>query len=137
MGCLVISHLHSRLMLGIITDRILLFSTAGDSHIVLQLAGVSLIGGASLELGRIASNEKMQTREDSERDETLANEFEEFATKKLVVGQGGSIHRIKSQNCLGDTSQNRGRQYGWRGSWMADWLIVKSREFIQSDSSVQ
>jgi hypothetical protein len=81
------------LMLGIITDRLLLFSTAGDSNIVLQLAGVSLIGGASLELGRIASNEKMQTREDSERDETLANEFEEFATKKLVVGQGGSIHR--------------------------------------------
>lgn len=81
------------LILGVITDRLLLFSTAGDSNIVLQLAGVSLIGGASLELGRIASNEKMQTREDSERDETLANEFDEFAMKKLVVGEGGSIHR--------------------------------------------
>lgn len=81
------------LILGVITDRILLFSTAGDSNIVLQLAGVSLIGGASLELGRIASNEKMQTREDSERDEVLADEFDEFATKKLIVGEGGSIHR--------------------------------------------
>lgn len=81
------------IMLGIFCDRILLFSTAGDSDIVLELAGVSLIGGASLELGRIASKEKMQTREDNEREETLANEFEEFASKKLIIGQGGSIHR--------------------------------------------
>lgn len=81
------------LVFGVLTDRFLLFSTAGDSDIVLELAGVSLIGGASLELGRIASKEKMKTREDSERDETLADEFDEFASKKLIFGQGGSIHR--------------------------------------------
>ena len=81
------------LVIGVMTDRVLLFSTEGDSNVVLQLAGVSLIGGASLELGRIASGEKMKTRENAERDETLANEFEEFASKKLIYGQGGSIHR--------------------------------------------
>jgi len=81
------------LVIGVITDRILLFSTEGDSNVVLQLAGVSLIGGASLELGRIASGEKMKTRENAERDESLANEFKEFASKKLIYGQGGSIHR--------------------------------------------
>ena len=36
-----------------------------------------------------------------------------------------------------DTLTTRGRQYGWRDRQMADWSTVKSREFIQSDSSVQ
>jgi len=81
------------LTLGVFTDRALLFVAEGNSSLVLQLAGVSLIGGASIELGRIASGEKMITRDDSERDEALANEFEEFAAKKLVYGQGGSVHR--------------------------------------------
>mmetsp|Transcript_17191 Transcript_17191/g.32537 ORF Transcript_17191/g.32537 Transcript_17191/m.32537 type:complete len:416 (-) Transcript_17191:510-1757(-) len=81
------------LVLGVFVDRALLLVADGQSSTVLQLAGVSLIGGASLELGRIASGEKMKTREDSERDDTLADEFEEFASKKLIFGQGGSVHR--------------------------------------------
>jgi hypothetical protein len=81
------------LLLGVFVDRALLLVADGQSSTVLQLAGVSLIGGASLELGRVASGEKMKTREDSERDDTLADEFEEFASKKLIIGQGGSVHR--------------------------------------------
>ncbi len=81
------------LALGFITDRGLLFLAEGQSTVVLQLAGVSLIGGASLELGRIASGEKMLTREDLDRQIMLADEFEEFATKRLIVGAGGAVHR--------------------------------------------
>lgn len=81
------------LLLGVFVDRALVLLADGESSAVLQLAGVSLIGGASLELGRIASGEKMKTRDDSERDDTLAKEFEEFASKKLIFGQGGSVHR--------------------------------------------
>lgn len=86
------------LFLGIFADRALLLISEGDSNGVLQLAGVSLIGGASVELGRIASGEKMKTRDDAERDMTLANEFEEFASKRLVYGQGGSVHRSEVIN---------------------------------------
>ncbi len=81
------------LFLGVVTDRILLFATEGDSNVILQLAGVSLIGGGSLELGRIASGEKMRTREELERDDNLAREFQEFTEKKLIYGKGGSVHR--------------------------------------------
>ena len=81
------------LILGIVTDRTLLFVAEGDSNVVLQLAGVSLIGGASLELGRIASGEKMKTRDEDNRDEELQNEFEEFAQRRLILGEGGSVHR--------------------------------------------
>jgi len=81
------------LILGVITDRALLLAAEGESTVVLQLAGVSLIAGASLELGRVASGEKQQSRDDSERDETLANEFDEFAERRLIVNQGGSCHR--------------------------------------------
>jgi len=80
--------------LGFITDRALLFISEEDSTAVLQLAGISLIGGASLELGRIASGEKMITRADMIRDTMLAEEFNEFASKRLIVGQGGSsVHK--------------------------------------------
>jgi hypothetical protein len=81
------------LILGFITDRGLLLLTDENSNSVLQLAGVSLIGGASLELGRIASGEKMITREDLERETMLADEFREFASKRLIFGEGGSVHR--------------------------------------------
>eukprot|EP00554_Chaetoceros_debilis_P016677 CAMPEP_0194114060 /NCGR_PEP_ID=MMETSP0150-20130528/18783_1 /TAXON_ID=122233 /ORGANISM="Chaetoceros debilis, Strain MM31A-1" /LENGTH=360 /DNA_ID=CAMNT_0038804153 /DNA_START=86 /DNA_END=1165 /DNA_ORIENTATION=+ len=81
------------LILGVLTDRSLLLLSEGDSSAILQLAGVSLIGGASLELGRIASGEKMITRDDAERDMKLEQEFEEFAQKRLKVGEGGSVHR--------------------------------------------
>ena len=70
----------------------------GESNVVLQLAGVSLIGGASLELGRIASGEKQPTREEGERDQQLVSEFEEFASKKLIAGQGGSVHKSEVIN---------------------------------------
>jgi hypothetical protein len=80
-------------LLGVFTDRTLLLFSDGDSNGVLQLAGVTLIGGASTELGRIASGEKMKTRDDAERDSNLAEEFEEFSSKKLVYGQGGDVHR--------------------------------------------
>ncbi len=86
------------LVLGVMTDRALLFAAEGESTVVLQLAGVSLIGGASLELGRIASGEKMKTRDEMERDEALAKEFEEFTSKKLIYGQGGSVHRSEVIN---------------------------------------
>ena len=81
------------LLLGVITDRALLYVAEGESTAVLQLAGVSLIAGASRELGRVASGEKPQTRDDSERDETWTNEFEEFAERRLIINQGGSCHR--------------------------------------------
>lgn len=79
------------LVLGVITDRSIMFLTEGDSGATLQLAGVALIGGGSLELGRIASGDKKQTREDSDRDMQLEQEFAEFAAKKLIPG--GSCHR--------------------------------------------
>jgi hypothetical protein len=86
------------LFLGIFVDRTLLLTSEGDSNGILQLAGVSLIGGASLELGRVALGEKRKTRDDAERDLSLAKEFEEFASKKLLYGQGGSAHRSEVIN---------------------------------------
>ena len=86
------------LILGVIADRSLLFVAEGESTVVLQLAGVSLIGGASLELGRIASGEKQPTREESERYQLLVSEFEEFASRKLIAGQGGSVHKSEVIN---------------------------------------
>ena len=70
---------------------LLLEGGLGDADISLQLAGVSLIGGASLELGRIASGEKKMTKEDSERAFLLETEFEEFASRRLK--KGGNCHR--------------------------------------------
>ncbi len=81
------------LILGFVTDRGLLLVSEGNSDFVLNLAGVSLIGGASLELGRIASGEKMITREDLTRETELATEFSEFASNRLIVGEGGAVHR--------------------------------------------
>lgn len=81
------------LILGFVTDRGLLLLADGNSNSVLQMAGVSLIGGASLELGRIASGEKMITREDLNRKTMLADEFSEFASNRLIVGEGGAVHR--------------------------------------------
>lgn len=79
------------LVLGVVADRSILFLAEGDSSVTLQLAGVALIGGGSLELGRIASGEKKQTREDSDREMQLEKEFSEFAEKKLIFG--GNCHR--------------------------------------------
>jgi hypothetical protein len=78
--------------LGAATDTLLVnFLFDGDRNISLQLAGVSLIAAAALELGRIASGEKAPTREEADRDGLLESEFTEFADKRLLVG--GNCHR--------------------------------------------
>jgi hypothetical protein len=60
----------------------------------LQLAGVCLIGSATLELGRVASGEKRPTRTESDRDDLLRHEFEMFADSRLLVGGSGTCHRL-------------------------------------------
>lgn len=77
--------------LGVVTQFLLLQLAEGDSDVCLQLAGVSLIGGATLELGRIASGEKRETREEADRSNQLREEFAEFAQNRLV--EGGNCHR--------------------------------------------
>ena len=62
-----------------------------DHGVSLQLAGVSLISGGALEIGRLASGEKGQTREESNRDTQLETEFREFAENRLKFG--GNCHR--------------------------------------------
>ena len=78
--------------LGVVLDRAVYFLADGDAEVSLQLAGVSLIGGAVWEVGRLAAKEKAPTREEYERDVVLYQEFEEFANKRLIVGRG-SCHR--------------------------------------------
>ncbi|KAL7538672.1 hypothetical protein ACHAXR_008726 [Thalassiosira sp. AJA248-18] len=78
--------------LGVVLDRTVYFLADGDAAVSLQLAGVSVIGGAVWEVGRLAAKEKAPTREEYERDVLLYQEFEEFANKRLVVGRG-SCHR--------------------------------------------
>lgn len=63
----------------------------GSVAISLQLAGVLLIGAGALELVRIASGGKRQTRTDLDRDSGLEEEFEEFAASRLKAG--GNCHR--------------------------------------------
>ena len=79
------------ILFGVITDRAIVFLAEGDSSATLQLAGVALIGGGALELGRIAGGEKGETREENERATLLGNEFNEFAGKRLK--RGGNCHR--------------------------------------------
>lgn len=77
--------------LGIVTDRLVLFVAEGSASVSLQLAGVTLIGAAAIELGRVATGEKGQTRDDYDRDLMLEREFEEFAENRLQ--KGGNCHR--------------------------------------------
>jgi hypothetical protein len=77
--------------LGVVTQFTLLQLAEGDSSLSLQLAGVSLIGGGALELGRIATMEKGLTRDEFDRDMQLQQEFEAFASKRLQTG--GNCHR--------------------------------------------
>eukprot|EP00978_Attheya_sp_CCMP212_P012446 scaffold31080_cov45-Attheya_sp.AAC.1 len=79
------------LAFGVVADRAILLLAEGDSGLSLELAGVSLIGGAALELGRVASGEKLQNRADNDRDELLAKEFAEFAASRIIPG--GNCHR--------------------------------------------
>jgi hypothetical protein len=77
--------------LGFVTQFSLLQLAQGDSEVCLQLAGVTLIGGATLELGRIASGEKSATRDENDRSNQLQQEFAEFANARLT--SGGNCHR--------------------------------------------
>jgi len=79
--------------MGIAVDRGVLWISEGNDGAVLQLAVISLISGGALELGRIANGEKKVNRQDNERELQLQNEFFEFASKRLLVGTGGNIHR--------------------------------------------
>jgi len=78
--------------LGVLLDRAVYFLTEGDAAVSLQLAGVSVIGGAVWEVGRLAAKEKAPTRVEYEREVLLYQEFDEFASKRLIVGKG-SCHR--------------------------------------------
>lgn len=78
---------------GVIVDRAVYFLADGDAEVSLQLAGVSVIGGAVWEVGRLAASEKAPTREEYDRDVTLYKEFDEFASKRLIVSTGRSCHR--------------------------------------------
>lgn len=86
------------LFLGFLVDRSLTLLLLGDSDIVLQLAGVSLIAGAALELGRISAGEKVGSREELDRMNQLQTEFETFATQRLV--SGGNVHRQEIVNAF-------------------------------------
>jgi hypothetical protein len=79
-------------LIGLGTDALVTLLTEGDRNISLQLAVVSLIGGGTLEIGRIASGEKKLTRTESDRDAMLEKEFQVFAESRLMSG-GGSLHR--------------------------------------------
>lgn len=84
--------------MGVVTQFLLLQLAEGDSAVCLQLAGVSLIGGATLELGRIASGEKGETRKENDRSNQLREEFAEFANKRLIPG--GNCHRRDVVACF-------------------------------------
>ena len=75
---------------GVILDRAVYFLADGDAEISLQLGGVSVIGGAVWEVGRLAAKEKAPTRIEYERESELYREFREFAEKRIVVGGGRS-----------------------------------------------
>ena len=64
----------------------------GDRNMSLQLAGVGLINGGALELGRIANGEKKLSREESDRDSQLEEEFQVFADSRLKLS--GNCHRV-------------------------------------------
>ena len=66
-------------------------SPDGEVTNSLQLAGVLLIGAGALDIGRIASGEKKQTRNDFDRDTMLEEEFNDFALQRLKPG--GNCHR--------------------------------------------
>jgi hypothetical protein len=79
------------LILGTVTQFVVLQLAEGDSGVCGQLAGVALIGGGFFEIGRIASGEKRMTRDELDRAVQLKDEFDEFAEKRLILG--GNCHR--------------------------------------------
>lgn len=79
------------LLFGFGTHILAIYLVDGSVGISLQLAGVLLIGSGALEIGRIASGEKRETRDENERKVMLEKEFAEFAEKRLMAG--GNCHR--------------------------------------------
>ena len=77
--------------LGVLTEFIVLQLTGGDVNISLQLAGVTILNGFFLEIGRIAAGDKQDTKEENDRALQLQEEFQEFADKRLQAG--GNCHR--------------------------------------------
>lgn len=80
------------LILGWGADALFTALADANHNTSLQLAGVSVIGGATLELGRLASGEKRLTRVESDREDQLAQEFRDFADQRLKLG--GNCHRL-------------------------------------------
>jgi hypothetical protein len=78
-------------VLGLLTQFLLLQLAEGDSTVCFQLAGVSLIWGGFFEIGRLASGEKRVTRDEFDRRVQLNGEFEEFANNRILAG--GNCHR--------------------------------------------
>jgi hypothetical protein len=79
-------------LLGVLADGTVTALSGSDGDSSLQLAGVTLIGGATLELGRVASGEKRLTRVESDREAQLEAEFQAFADSRLKLG--GTCHRL-------------------------------------------
>jgi hypothetical protein len=76
---------------GFATHVATMYLADGSIGISLQLAGVLLIGSGALEIGRLASGEKAETRDESDRNVMLEREFAEFAESRLKPG--GNCHR--------------------------------------------
>jgi hypothetical protein len=78
-------------ILGVGVDALTVLVAGGDRRLSLELASIGIIGGAFLELGRVASGEKKLTRVESDREILLKKEFADFAANRLKPG--GNIHR--------------------------------------------
>mmetsp|Transcript_14006 Transcript_14006/g.18258 ORF Transcript_14006/g.18258 Transcript_14006/m.18258 type:complete len:388 (+) Transcript_14006:178-1341(+) len=83
---------------GFAADSFLVLLAEGDRNLSLQLAGVTLIFGASLELGRLANGEKKETRQELDRSDLLQQEFAEFAQERITFG--GNCHRNEVVNAF-------------------------------------
>jgi len=79
------------LIVGTIAQYTLLQLSEGDSVLIGQLAGVSLINAGFFEIGRIANGDKQMNRDEKDRAVLLNDEFDEFAEKRLKMG--GNCHR--------------------------------------------
>lgn len=74
---------------GAVTDTVA--QVCAGPAVSLPWAGVCVVTGAALELGRVASGDKGATRDEMETRERLEREFVEFAHARLVTG--GNCHR--------------------------------------------
>ena len=80
--------------LGVLADRSVYFLADGEVGIPVELGGVAAISGAFWEVGRLAAGEKSSTKEESERDDLVESEFEDFANRRLLTGRSTlSVHR--------------------------------------------